>query len=563
MRQLHSVGSMLRSLTTMRAVALLLLVLCSGLPRIGFAVNVTTRSYDNFRTGWNWQEATLTPNLLKSGQFGLIATVSIPLLREGDRVDAQPLVMSSQSINGVVYPIVVYVVTEGNGVYAIDGSTGAILANRYLETPAVAAKSACTDSPVGINSTPVIDMTQGTLYVVIATQQSCPGTILHYLHALSTSTLADQEPPLLITYPTGTSDNRQRPALTLFNGGVLIPFGSFDDVSPTMTLGYLAYANIHAESQVDFSTTTAAQELASIWMSGAGPAASANGIYFATGNGSGTVNPPSGTVAPPPPTGPTNLPESLVELTGSAAGAPLSLTYAASFSLPNYGTLDNKGAPEGGDGDFGSGGVLIVPSGAPSSITASLPAEFVIAMGKYDGLYVVNPTTLAVVQTPTQNQSSAGQCWCGSSYFTGSDGVGYVVNGANYALNLYKVSAIGLTPVRSTGQMTSTTTNLGLFSTISSNGTSSGSQIIWTVSGPDGGGHLYLHAFSATNLAPLLCVPAGVWSYGADPNTVPVVADEHVYIASEGELTIFGVTRPKPHASCTPWTPAVQHLLSQ
>ncbi len=64
---------------------------------------VVTYHYDNYRTGWNHSEATLTPSNV--GSLTLRHAVQLD-----ERVDAQPLYM-----NGIVY-----VVTENNTVYAIE-----------------------------------------------------------------------------------------------------------------------------------------------------------------------------------------------------------------------------------------------------------------------------------------------------------------------------------------------------------------------------------------------------------------------------------------------------------
>jgi hypothetical protein len=77
---------------------------------------VTTYHYDNKRTGWNRNEAVLTPANVGSKSFGLLQTVALD-----DQVDAQPLVVPDVVITAGQYPgthDVVYVTTEGNTVYA-------------------------------------------------------------------------------------------------------------------------------------------------------------------------------------------------------------------------------------------------------------------------------------------------------------------------------------------------------------------------------------------------------------------------------------------------------------
>ena len=82
---------------------------------------VPTYHYDTQRTGWNANETTLTATSFPS-TFGLLHTVALD-----DQVDAQPLLVPGLTIAGGTHDVV-YVVTESNTVYAIDASSGAILA---------------------------------------------------------------------------------------------------------------------------------------------------------------------------------------------------------------------------------------------------------------------------------------------------------------------------------------------------------------------------------------------------------------------------------------------------
>ena len=50
------------------------------------AQSVTTYHYDNYRTGWNQNETTLTPYNVNSSSFGLLHWVPLD-----DQVDVQPL----------------------------------------------------------------------------------------------------------------------------------------------------------------------------------------------------------------------------------------------------------------------------------------------------------------------------------------------------------------------------------------------------------------------------------------------------------------------------------------
>ena len=89
----------------------------------------------------------------------------------------------------------------------------------------------------------------------------------------------------------------------------------------------------------------------------------------------------------------------------------------------------------------------------------------------------------------------------------------------------------------------------GFFTSVSSNGTTAGTAIIWAVGRPfdPNTTHVNLYAFAATpssgTLTQLFTSPAGSWpNTGGNANIVPVVAKGKVYVAAFQSLTIFGLT---------------------
>src|SRR5580658_10106847 len=184
--------------------------------------SITTYHVDNNRTGWNSQETVLTPANVGTSSFGLLKTVKLD-----NQVDAQPLFVPAVTITaGPSQGVhdVVYVATENNSVYAIDAESGTVLLNPNFGLPIPKPLGCTNNGPnVGINSTPVIDPTSNTLYVMVYTQQS--GSPTYYLHALDLGSLTDKVSPQLVTgsrmLTDGTMFNfnatyqRQRPALLL------------------------------------------------------------------------------------------------------------------------------------------------------------------------------------------------------------------------------------------------------------------------------------------------------------------------------------------------------------
>jgi hypothetical protein len=88
----------------------------------------------------------------------------------------------------------------------------------------------------------------------------------------------------------------------------------------------------------------------------------------------------------------------------------------------------------------------------------------------------------------------------------------------------------------------------GTFTTVSSNGTQAGTAILWATGRPTdpNPAAVNLYAFAATpssgTLPLLFSSPAGSWgNTGGNANIVPLVANGHVFVASNQQLTIFGL----------------------
>jgi len=123
---------------------------------------------------------------------------------------------------------VVYVATENNSVYAIDIHSGTVLLSPNFGTPVSMPLGCNNNGPnVGINSTPVIDASSKTLYVMVYTQdKSGPAYRLHAL-ALGALPISDTEVVTAshaltdgTTFDFNATYQRQRPALLLANGSV-------------------------------------------------------------------------------------------------------------------------------------------------------------------------------------------------------------------------------------------------------------------------------------------------------------------------------------------------------
>ncbi len=510
--------------------------LISGCDHERERIAVTTYHYDNLRTGWNRHEEHLKPHRVQSADFKMLHAVTLD-----DQVDVQPLVVPHVKItagSSTGEHEVVYVATESNTVYAIDAKTGNVLLSPNFGPPVPTPLGCGNNGPnVGVDGTPVIDHESKTMYVIVYTLEA--GNPAYRLHELDLGNLTDKIPPVLVTashqlanHTTFNFDaryQRQRPGLLLANGNVYAGFGSFCDFAANLSRGWLlgwkagSLSPLPANQLNDTQTSPPHSFfLSSIWMSGYGLAADPSGnIYFVTGNSE--TNSYDGT---------TNIQESVVKLSSDLS------TVLSLFTPSDQAGLDSA------DNDYGSGGALLLPelAGATPRLTA--------AAGKDGRLFILNRDNLGGY-TPGGPDKFVGKvdigaCWCGPSYFS-HDGPRIVSSGGSN-VSLWKVQTTpsfsitqeASSPALSTGQ------DGGFFTAVSSDGDDD--IIIWAVSRPTNNSpaDISLYAFagkpSGSSLTQLFSGVAGTWpNTGGNSNIVPVVANGRVFVASNKQLSIFGL----------------------
>jgi hypothetical protein len=525
--------------------------------------DVLTYHNDNLRTGWNPKETVLTPaDVQKPGGFGWLATAHLD--DANDQIDGQPLVVADQHIDGVGSRTVVYVATENDSVYAFDSFTGAKLKKVHLGAP-VPRPLNCENNGdvVGVNSTPTIDRKAGVLYVVAYVLHGT--TPAHELHMLDLATLQDKVPPRTIgatntlvdgsTYTFDSSVQRQRAALLQANGNVYAGFASYCDAKAANSRGWVLgwgqsiltplantplLAKTVATSTYDcyvFPPWTSDHPcyLASVWMSGFGIAADAAGnLFFTTGNTGMTK--PSGGVS---------LYDSVNDVADTMVKMAPDLSGILDFFTPsNVSALDQI------DQDYGSGGALLLPDQPGPT------PRLAVAAGKEGLLYIVNRDTGAMGGFKTPNVAAhvdiGGDCHCGPSYYKGVDGVGRVVTSGGPNLLQWKVDT-SASPALAQEASTPFASGQdgGGFTSISSNGTTANTAIVWAVGRPMSKNdvRVTLYAFDAAQsggaLTPLWHDFAGDWpNIGGNANIVPTVANGRVYVASNKQVQIFGLLHP-------------------
>jgi hypothetical protein len=502
--------------------------------------SVATYHNDPQRTGWNAAENTLTTANVTPLTFGLIATVPLD-----DRIDAQPLVVINQPIQNQGTNTVVYAATENNTIYAIDSWLGNILKTVSLGAP-VPRPIGCPDNGpnVGINSTPVIDLRRRVMYVIAYTLVG--GNPTYQLHELDLSTLLDKPgSPITIaashtlangsTFPFDASVQRQRSALLLANGNVYAGFASFCDWKADVSRGWLLGWNATTLKPLPANELTDTQPtdpssffLSSIWMSGYGVAAGNEGdLFFVTGNSDSAANTYTGV---------TNIQESVVRMSADLS-KPLDL-----FTPANAFSLDQN------DTDYGSGGVLVLPD-QPGNMP-----HIAAAAGKDGRLFILNRDSMGGFHNPDIPKNVAvGGCWCGPSYFKGSDGVGRVVSSGGTQANSWKVNTAATPALQHEASSSAVPSDggSGFFTSVSSNGTTPGTSIIWAIGRPaNDQQQIKAFAFNGTaaggSLPLLWSGNAGTWpgshsDSGGNAILVPTVANGRVYVPGFRELTIFGL----------------------
>jgi len=224
--------------------------------------------------------------------------------------------------------------------------------------------------------------------------------------------------------------------------------------------------------------------------------------------------------------GTTNIQESIVRTNENPAN------LLGIFTPSNVATLDKN------DTDLGSGGALLLPTQS-----GNVP-YLAVGAGKDGRLFLLNRLSMS---SPLDTHQLGG-CWCGPSYFVGSDQVGRIVTSQGNTISTWSLVLSPSPHLVQEGNVNiSTGQDPGFFTVVSSNGTTAGTGIIWAVGHPTSAtSGIQLFAFAAAasggTYKLLFSSPAGPWPYTShNANVVPVVANGKVYVASNKALTIFGV----------------------
>src|SRR3954451_14691887 len=452
-----------------------LLVLAAA-PRAAAPV---TYANDAARTGWYPDQPTLSPQSVVSSSFGQLWSTPVD-----GQVYAQPLLS-----NGTLF-----VATENNWIYGMDPRTGAVRWQRNVGE-AFDPTSFCGDlvPRIGVTGTPVIDPDTGTAYFFSKTYTTDSGgtkSPAWFAHAVD-MTNGDERSGFPVKIegdaenapgtPFSANTEGQRPGLLLMNGVVYAGFAGHCDQFDFR--GWIVGVSTSGHITTMWTSRPLPGTGAGIWQSGGGLVSDGSDqILFATGNG-GAPTPPMAGKTPP-----SLLGESVVRL-GVQPGRNL---RATDFFAPYDGAqLD------GWDADLGSG----APVALPDSFGTSKVRRLLVQPGKEGYVYLLNRDSLGGTgQGPGGGDAVVdrigpyGGAWSHPAVWPGDGGYVYIPTASSGfvpgtgLLRAYKrgVDASNEPTLSLAG---SSTDGFGFGSgapVVSSDGTTTGSAVVWTIWSPDG-----------------------------------------------------------------------------
>ena len=434
-------------------------------------VNVVTNRYDGARTGANLAETALTTANVNRVRFGKLFSYPV----DGS-VYAQPLYASGVNVGGRLRNVL-YVATMNDRVYAFDADSSSptpLWTRNFTNPPAVTAVP-ITDivaadlnvtGNVGIQSTPVIDRATATIYLVARTKEGS-----HYvqrLHALDIATgesragspveIAGSVPGSALdatSSPTGpviTFDpgvHIQRAGLALSNGVVLVAWASHEDVTPSH--GWIMAFDATTLHRVGIVAVAPDGYLGGVWQGGRAPTIDAAGnAYFSTGNGLWD--------------GRRNFGNSLLKYSVGPTGLRL-LDYFTPYNVENLNLADD---------DLSGSGFTLLPG-----------TSLLLGGGKEGVLYLLDANRLGGKtaddrQVPQKLRLGGGHVMGGPVYWNSAATGPLVYNWSeDDVLKAYKLSSGRLTTTPYLQGTVMSPGHPGGSLTVSANGSSAGSGILW------------------------------------------------------------------------------------
>jgi len=479
---------------------------------------VLTYHNDDARDGAFTEESSLTPSVVDSSQFGKLVSYAVD-----GQIYAQPLYIPQLTIAGTAHDVV-FVATENNTVYAFDadGLQSSPFWSKNLG-PASPRNDAEGISPmIGITSTPVIDITTGTMYVVTTTTNGP-----FYLHALDITTGAEKlGVPVQVTGSvSGTGWDNDGGTIQLEPGCYQRTGLALNPVTNEIYIGFghcnhgwlFAYDKTSLQQKAILNDTPNGAG-GGLWNSGGAPVVEdqTGKVYIMTGVDQD--DPPSG------------YNDSFLRLSGD------------DLSIEDFFQPDDASYLALNDADLGSGSPVLMPDNSSST-----PHEL-IGGGKDGKLFVVNrdsmgsfsATTNNVVQTVQTGVQQFDNLFDTPAYWNGTI---YVHCEAD-VLHAFSWSN-GQLSAQPEGNGQNVLAAHGATVSVSSNGSNNG--IVWEIDNTNHrtSGAAILRAYDASSVSTELYDSTQAGSRDtaglALKFTVPTIAGGKVFVGTSNELDIYGL----------------------
>jgi hypothetical protein len=455
-------------------------------------------------------------------------------------------------------PQLLFLASSQNWIRTLDAKTGAVINAKQVATPFLQSDIGCTDIPgtIGITGTPIIDPATDIVYFFAKTYipnyrvagNTGVSNGVYYFYGVNINTLNNAPGfPILVEGAVAQNNPKayfagavvlQRPSLTQIGSVVYGAFGGHcDQYNYT---GVVMGINVNNPPVIvsQFVTETGPLVLqgqnllkngdggeGGIWMSGMGLASDGNRLFFVTGNGNGHQNqgaPASGSG------GCQTLGEAAVTMfVDSSTGA---LSLADYFQPYDYQNMD------GGDQDFGSGGIVLLD---PGTFHGAGVNKMAVTAGKNGKVYILNADNLGgyklgtgqadgILQTIVTNKAVFGAA--GSYPLEG----GYIyLTPVGYPTYVFQLgfSDTGqpiFSQVAQTNEVSAGRVGVGI-PTITSNNGNPGSAILW-MTDPDSGLHAW-YAVPQNGVLKNIPLPQ---VNGANKFQRPAFGDGKVYVTDFG-----------------------------
>jgi outer membrane protein assembly factor BamB len=499
----------------------------SGLPASRPSETAQTFPNDPAQSGWYPNQPLLSPSVVGTSAFGQLFSTAVD-----GQVYSAPTVVSNTLVAA----------TETNHVYGLDPLTGAIRWERFLGPPVNSSDVGCSDlaPKVGITSTPAVDPATGTAFVVSKTYVSgTSGPATFFADAIDAATGAVKWSVEISgaasNEPTAIFDAKyllQRPALTVVDGVVYAGFAGFCDTPDYRgwIVGISTSGSVTTKWTSESGQPSDPSPEGGFWHAG-GPITSDMSGQMLAVTGNGNV-PPVGPVTQPAPGA---LGQSVIRLAVQPDGSLLATDY---FSPANADELNVM------DLDIGSSAVELLPS--EHFGTTTVPNLAVIA-SKQGSLFVLDRSFLGGRgQGPSggdgvvQRIDGIGPMWSTPTFWAADGGYLYqTVAFHGLQAYAYGVDANNVPSFQLAGS--SGTVGYGSSSPIvTSDGTTSGSALVWIVAKSASGDQL--RAYDAVPVNGALNL-RGAWPVGsfAKFNRI-TVTNGRVYVGTlDGHVLGFGL----------------------